>query len=183
MSDAKLAALRETSKRRTRGEASRCAVLAALALGAAVLANGAYADICKYIDPQGNTHYSNLPPEKGWRRLGCTVSDNSPLRNDSTVARAPATSTPTPQGFPRIDASTQKGRDDMRKKVLSDELAAEEKLLAESRSQYADGAPPPLPEERADAEKYRARIGRLRQAVSLHEKNIEALRKELAAVK
>ena len=65
----------------------------------------------------------------------------------------------------------------------SDELAAEEKLLAETRVAYADGAPAPLPEERADAEKYRARIARLRQTLTVHEKNIEALKKELAAVK
>ena len=58
-----------------------------------------------------------------------------------------------------------------------------EKLLAESRLAYADGAPPPLPEERADAEKYRTRLARLRQSVSVHEKNVEALKKELAAVK
>ena len=46
-----------------------------------------------------------------------------------------------------------------------------------------NGAPVPLPEEQADAEKYRQRIGRLRQAVQLHERNIEALRKELAAAR
>ena len=90
---------------------------------------------------------------------------------------------PTPSGFPRVDADTQKGRDDVRRKVLSEELAAEEKLLAETRALYADGAPVPLPEERADAEKYRVRIARLRQTVNVHEKNIEALRKELAAIK
>jgi len=90
---------------------------------------------------------------------------------------------PTPAGFPRVDPETQKGRDGVRRKVLTDELATEEKLLAETRVAYADGAPVPLPEERADAEKYRARIARLRQSVTVHEKNIEALRKELAAVK
>lgn len=89
----------------------------------------------------------------------------------------------TPAGFPRVDAATQKGRDDLRRKVLSDELAAEEKLLGEARTAYADGAPAPLPEERADAEKYRTRIARLRQTVAMHEKNIEALRKELGAIK
>jgi len=99
-------------------------------------------------------------------------------------AQAPRSSkAPTPAGFPRVDPDTQKGRDDIRRKVLSDELAAEEKLLAESRAQYADGAPVPLPEERADAEKYRTRIARLRQSVNVHEKNIEALKKELAATK
>jgi len=90
---------------------------------------------------------------------------------------------PTPAGFPRVDPETQKGRDGVRRKVLTDELAAEEKLLAEARTAYADGAPVPLPEERADAEKYRARIARLRQSTAVHEKNIEALKKELAAVK
>jgi len=95
----------------------------------------------------------------------------------------PAAKAPTPAGFPRVDPETQKGRDGVRRKVLSDELATEEKLLAETRTAYADGAPAPLPEERADAEKYRARIARLRQSVAVHERNIEALRKELAAVK
>ena len=90
---------------------------------------------------------------------------------------------PTPAGFPRVDPETQKGRDGVRRKVLADELSTEEKLLAETRVAYADGAPAPLPEERADAEKYRARIARLRQTLTVHEKNIEALKKELAAVK
>ena len=38
---------------------------------------------------------------------------------------------------------------------------------------------PPLPEEQANADKYRERIARLRQSVALHERNIEALKKEL----
>jgi hypothetical protein len=90
---------------------------------------------------------------------------------------------PTPAGFPRVDPATQKGRDDVRRKVLADELAAEEKLLTETRLLYADGAPVALPEERADAEKYRARIARLRQSVTVHEKNVAALKKELTAIK
>ncbi|MBK7591585.1 MAG: DUF4124 domain-containing protein [Betaproteobacteria bacterium] len=94
-----------------------------------------------------------------------------------------AASTPTPAGFPRVDTATQKGRDDVRRKVLGDELASEEKLLVEARAAYADGAPSPLPEERADAEKYRQRIARLRQAVGLHEKNVEALKKEIASIR
>jgi hypothetical protein len=94
-----------------------------------------------------------------------------------------STKSPTPAGFPRVDPDTQKGRDGVRRKVLSDELATEQKLLAETRALYADGAPLPLPEERADAEKYRVRIARLRQTVTVHERNVEALKKELAAIK
>jgi hypothetical protein len=108
-------------------------------------------------------------------------ADNAPARRAGNGA--PAKSTPTPAGFPRVDSDTQRARDDMRRKVLADELAAEEKLLAEARNAYANGAPVPLPEEQANADKYRERIARLRQAVQLHERNIEALKKELGATR
>lgn len=114
---------------------------------------------------------------------GASSYFNVPGANGAQAVRSSSSKAPTPAGFPRVDPDTQKGRDDVRRKVLSDELAAEEKLLAETRALYADGAPVPLPEERADAEKYRVRIARLRQTVNVHEKNIEALRKELAAIK
>jgi hypothetical protein len=88
---------------------------------------------------------------------------------------------PTPSTFPKVDAGTQKSRDDLRRRVLMDELASEEKLLAEAKSAYGDGSPPPLPEERSSAQKYADRITRLRQAVQLHERNVDALKRELAA--
>jgi hypothetical protein len=150
----------------------RAAVCCA-ALGIAQAAGG---EICKYVDSDGNMHYTNVAPEKGWKKLSCGVGEEQ--RNDKTVK-----STPSPAGFPRVDADTQRGRDDMRRKVLMDELSTEEKLLAESRAAYGDGAPPPLPEEQKDAQKYASRLTKLRQAVSLHEKNIEALKKELSALK
>jgi len=156
--------------------------VAIVAISASAFALDARADICKYVDAEGSIHYSNVAPEKGWKRLSCTATsggDSSRRAVNGATARA----TPSPAGFPRVDAETQKGRDDVRRKVLTEELTAEEKLLAESRTAYADGAPAPLPEERADAEKYRQRIAKLRQAVMLHEKNIAALKKELALVK
>jgi len=101
----------------------------------------------------------------------------APRKADKAVAST------SPTGFPRVDAETQKGRDDLRRKVLGDELAAEEKSLSEARVAFDNGAPAPLPEEKADAEKYRQRIARLRQAVQLHERNVEALKKELTATR
>ncbi len=139
-------------------------------------ASAAHAEICKYVDSDGNMHYTNVPPEKGWKKLSCGVGDDA-QRSGSAKA------TPTPAGFPRVDADTQRGRDDVRRKVLTDELTTEEKLLAESRAAYGDGAPPPLPEEQANAQKYADRLAKLRQAVTLHEKNVEALRKEIAALR
>lgn len=161
------------------------AVLVCAALAATLaMANEAQADICKYIDADGNIHYSNVAPEKSWKKLSCTAGDDGAQRRPASGSTAGATrATPSPAGFPKVDAETQKGRDDVRRKVLADELAAEEKLLGESRAAWADGAPVPLPDERADAEKYRVRIGKLRQSVLVHEKNIEALKKELATIR
>ena len=108
---------------------------------------------------------------------GVAAADPPP----DTTSRKSVAATPTPAGFPKVDPATQKGRDDIRRKVLGEELDTEEKLLTEARTAYADGAPPPLPDERANVEKYRERIARLRQSVTVHEKNVEALKKELAS--
>ena len=160
---------------------ARCAAL--LVAVAATAALPARAEICKYSDAEGNIHYSNLAPEKGWKRLGCTNGDDATIRRPGTGSAASAKNASTPAGFPRVDPGTQRGRDDVRRQVLNDELATEEKLLVEARAAYADGAPSPLPEEKADAEKYRVRIGKLRQALNVHEKNVEALKKEIATIR
>ena len=130
-------------------------------------------EMYKCATQSGASSYFNVPGAGGSPLPG-SASTNQSLRSAKAA---------TPAGFPRVDPDTQKGRDDVRRKVLADELAAEEKLLAESRSLYADGAPPPLPEEKADADKYRLRIARLRQTVNVHERNVEALKKELATIK
>ena len=123
-------------------------------------ASGAYS----YFNVPGAEPRSPEPPQT--RRVPST----------SSTSTAP----PSPANFPRVDPATQRGRDDMRRKVLGDELATEEKLLGEARTAYANGSPPPLPEEQSDAAKYQQRIARLRQTVQLHERNVEALRKELS---
>jgi len=92
-------------------------------------------------------------------------------------------SSASPQGFPKVDAATQKGRDSVRRKVLTDELTVETKALAEAKAAYGDGAPPPTAEEREVPHKYAERLAKLKQAVALHEKNVEALKKELATTR
>jgi hypothetical protein len=152
----------------------RC--LAAIAWCSALLfAEPAAADICKYVDRDGNLHYTNVAPEKGWKKLSCGVGGTA------TPGETDTKPVPSPAGFPKVDAGTQKGRDDLRRKVLSEELATEEKLLAEARVAYGNGAPPATLEEQGAPQKYADRIAKLRQVVALHEKNIEALKRELAA--
>ncbi|HEY1327784.1 MAG TPA: DUF4124 domain-containing protein [Casimicrobiaceae bacterium] len=128
----------------------------------------------KCYTQSGAFSYFNVPNNEG-RAASEPPSKRAPPTN---TASAPPSS-----GFPRVDAATQRSRDDLRRKVLGDELATEERLLTEAKAAYGNGSPAPLPEEKADIEKYRQRVERLRQAVELHERNIEALRKELGNTK
>ena len=154
--------------------------------GLLALANGADATICKYIDADGATHYTNVAPDRGWRKLSCEIADDAPRpRTPSSPGTSTSKPAPTgtPTGFPRVEPEAQRSRDELRRKVLNDELANEQKLLDEARGAYGNGAPPPLADEQNDAEKYRQRIARLRQSVQLHERNVEALRKEITTIR
>lgn len=86
--------------------------------------------------------------------------------------------TPTPANFPRVDNNTQRERDDVRKRVLTEELATEARLLSESENSMKSGASP-LPDETLTSPKYIDRMAKLRQVVDNHNKNIQALNKEL----
>jgi hypothetical protein len=91
------------------------------------------------------------------------VPDASPDTGATTRSTPSGTTrsatVPTPSTFPKVDAGTQKSRDDLRRRVLMDELASEERLLAEARKAYGEGSPPPLPEESGSAQKYADRTG------------------------
>jgi hypothetical protein len=173
--------VRRPSVRLCAGAALWCAFAPMAPVGASPLSEKARESKC--IDK---------PVAKGGELYTCSTDSgvvtyfNVPGAGEPTTADRGGkrnASSPAPAGFPRVDGETQKVRDDVRRKVLADELAAEQKLLVEARAAYADGAPAPLPEERTDAEKYRIRIGKLRTTVTVHERNIEALKKELTLVK
>lgn len=89
-----------------------------------------------------------------------------------------ASKAPTPANFPRVDNNTQRERDDVRKRVLTEELATEVRLLTESENTIKTGSTP-LPDETLTSPKYQDRVAKLRQVVDNHHKNIQALNKEL----
>lgn len=137
------------------------------------------AEIYKSVDADGHVTYSNTP-SKGAKPLG--LEPLAPPSRARDYSHSPRSSSPsysprardqaTPRDFPRVDSSTQKRRDDMRFKILSDELATEEKLLADAKASLKQsGAQPP--------EKSRA----LQEEVTLHVRNISALKTELSNIK
>jgi hypothetical protein len=113
-----------------------------------------------------------------------------------------ATLTPIRTSLASIDVQTQKRRDDGRRRILEDELQKEEQSLDDARSSLAkeqqnpelaaavrvaqnavDPTPTQLQEFRQNIDKASGRIRGLQATVAEHEKNIEALKKELGALK
>ena len=93
--------------------------------------------------------------------------------------KPPATATPSPAGFPRETPTDRlKGRERQRA-LLEGELAQEERLLAQARQELAQQESTRGGDERNYA-KVLERVQKYRDNVEVHEKNVEALKRELA---
>lgn len=174
--------------------------------------------IYKHVDESGRVTYTNRPMK------GAIVLDLEPLSTIPGLAAAvrspeksvhkaperlaakPVVAIVTPRTLPTtiasIDRETQKGREDVRRRILEDELAQEEKSLAEARKavleerqnptliavvrvaqQATDPTPAQQAEMRANIDRASGRIRGLQATFAEHEKNVEALKKELGALK
>ena len=124
----------------------------------------------------------------------------SPERAEARMEMKPAVAIVTP--IAAVDPQLQRKRDDGRRKILETELEREEQSLTEARKtltqeqqnptliaavrvaqQAADPSPAELAEFRKNIDKASGRIRGLQSTVAEHEKNIEALKKELGALK
>ena len=145
----------------------------------------ARADIFKCVDEAGHVTYTNSRgPGKG-----CTT-----LARDQAVSSVPGGSglaRPAPglapqsgassgaAGFPRVDSGTQKARDGDRRRILDQELSTEQRSLDAARRELDEQA---SARNGADRNSARAaeRLQPFRDKVQLHERNIEALRREIS---
>ena len=168
--------------------------------------------IYKHVDENGRVTYTNKPM-KGATVLELVPITTIPATPALAIAPAPAAkavatlerldkpaaAAPT---LASIDATVQKRRDNDRRKILEEELTREEDSLAEARASIsqeqqnptlvaavrtmqttAEPSPAQLAEMRSNIEKASGRIRGLQSTVAEHEKNIEALKKELGALK
>jgi len=105
-----------------------------------------HAEIYKHVDKEGRITYSNKPIPGAKKLFLDAPTQKHGIKNA------------TPQDFPKVDSRVQKTRDDLRRSILQEELAAEEKLLAEARKSPAQDDD------------------------DMHERNIAALKKELSSL-
>jgi hypothetical protein len=121
--------------------------------------------------------YSSTP-SKGAKKLGLEVPLSSQHSSQKPAARPDhARNNSSPSDFPKVDKSTQKYRDGTRHKILADELAIEEKLLLEARTNFKQN------EGVRDETHSGVKLQQLRDEVTLHEKNVSALKTELSHLK
>lgn len=139
------------------------------------------------IDDRGHKSFSNI--KSSAKGAKCTAMDlGAPV---TVPAPKAAAKTPTPAAFPKVDDNTQKARDTDRRRILDSELATEQKNLSEAKKALAEQEATILPSERMQTRtgggisggKVEERIAPYRDKVALHERNIEAIQKEIAKLR
>ena len=124
------------------------------------------------------------------------------LERADTPKSAPTHATSASPTLAAIEPQVQRKRDDDRRRILEDELQREEQSMGEVRDaltqeqrnpvlvaavraaqQATDPTPSQMMEMRNSIDKASGRIRGLQATVAEHEKNIEALKKELGALK
>ena len=147
--------------------------------------------IYRYLDDAGGVTYTNIPsqlPRKGVEKINVLIPPppTAPgVPGDVKLPSAPGVKVKpsAPINFPKVDSQTQRKRDQSRKQILDDELEAEEKSLATARKALAEGESVKLVATDKNHQKYVERLKALRETVSLHEKNVDALKKEISGMK
>lgn len=137
------------------------------------------AEIYKCTGTDGHITYSNVQSKN------CARLTLEPVQVSSPPAARAAPKTPTPANFPRVDESTQKARDTDRRRILETEIATEQKNLESAKKELAEQEAQVLPGERIvggaiNQAKVQERLQSHKDKVALHERNIEAIRKEIA---
>jgi Domain of unknown function (DUF4124) len=145
-----------------------------------VLAAPARGDTFKCIDANGRATYTNMKEET--KGKNCSVV----MREISVVPAVPparsAAANPSPAGFPKVDPATQKNRDGARRRILEEELSGEEKALAQAKTELTEQESIRTGDEK-NYQRVLDRLQKYKDEVERHEKNVEALKKEISNAK
>ncbi|MBI1772603.1 MAG: DUF4124 domain-containing protein [Burkholderiales bacterium] len=143
----------------------------------------AQGEVYMCIDENGKKLYQNKGAGKGCKKMDLQDITVLPAPTPPAAGKKPqGKPASSPSDFPKVDDSTQKARDSDRKQILMDELKAEEQKLANIKKEYNNGEPERRGDERNFA-KYQERTNLMKEDISRTEKNIEALKREIANAK
>ncbi|MES2039401.1 MAG: DUF4124 domain-containing protein [Pseudomonadota bacterium] len=143
----------------------------------------AQAEVYLCVDDNGKKEYKNTGAVKGCKKVDLQGITVLPAPTPPAAGKKPqGKPASSPSDFPKVDDSTQKARDSDRKQILQDELKSEEQKLANIKKEYNNGEPERRGDERNFA-KYQERTNLMKEDISRTEKNIEALKREIANAK
>ena len=127
-----------------------------------------------YENSAGEITYSNVAeaPPKNSRKIRCFKEEKKPAASPAQPQQ------PTSSAFPTIDRDTQRKRDDERRVILEQELAAEQQRLEAARQELRQQESVRLDGER-DYQRYLDRVQPFRNALENHERNIQAIQREI----
>ena len=137
----------------------------------------ALADIWECVDANGNKRFTNIKSES----KGCRMIDVA-APNVVPGGKPPAKTAESPKNFPKVDKDTQKQRDNDRRKLLEQELANEERLLAQAKKELAEQESIRLGSE-VNYQRVLNRLEPYKKNVALHENNVANLKRELAGIR
>jgi Domain of unknown function (DUF4124) len=125
------------------------------------------------VDEFGRTTYTNY--KAGNRKCSVLSRDDTPRAASSSSSGSKTKATPA--DFPKVAGAMQKSRDGDRRYILDQEVEAETKHLDEARKSLADqlAAQPPGAGP--------GRVQPMRDRIALHERNLDALRREISNLK
>jgi hypothetical protein len=147
----------------------------------------AQSDVFLCVSENGSKEYKNTGTTKGCKRvdlqgINMIPAPASVANSKPVVQTVAARTTASPPDFPRIDTSTQRARDNDRRQILLDEMKTETAKLEDLKKTFNNGEPERQGNERNYA-KYQERVASMKEDINRAEKNIEALKREMANLK
>lgn len=125
------------------------------------------ADIYKHVDKEGNITFTNRPIPNAEKISIASFSRNA--------GSNPSRSQPAGNAS-RVKDTIQNERDAVRRQILQKELMAEEKLFTDTQT-FLDQI-----SNQSESSSYQDKLIQLRNKLFLHQRNITALKKELAGL-
>jgi hypothetical protein len=142
-----------------------------LGLAAAGAARAQTETIWNCKDSTGRTHVTNLKED--------TVGKDCRVIQQQRVTVVPAAKAKSPAGFPKESASDRVNSKSKQRDTLDQELVQEESMLADARKKLAEQESVRSGDEKNYA-RVLERLKPYKDTVEVHEKNVEALKRELS---
>jgi len=140
----------------------------------------AWGQVFRCVDASEHVTYTNVASEgKNCKRMADEPATSVPgaqVRGQRPGAAA------TPAGFPRVSSDAQRARDENRRVILSQELANEERALDAAKQALTEQEQLRVGNER-NYQKVLERLQPYKDEVARRERNIDAISRELSALR